>query len=117
MPYEDEIVLVTELIALEKVPTANPKALATIMVLLHNWMFADAYAGMMLQDLINRSQNPLKIFVKRITGIETSYVTKVSLQNCLDVLAAKHRVFEVLTHERDTWKKMRKLKQELQTKK
>lgn len=98
--YNDKIALVEKLIVQEKVPTKNPRALATIMYLTASYGCGDAYAGLQLSKLLEKSnaQKSLKVLAKRILEVDTHKVTKFTLLTVLEELAKKHEVFKALEH-------------------
>ena len=94
--YGDKIKLIEKLIKKEKVPTKNPRALATIMFLTAEWGCGDALAGLILKRLVESNREVLKQFAEKILDKKLGYFSYSTMLTVLDTLAKKYKVFDAL---------------------
>jgi hypothetical protein len=93
--YKDEIELVEKLIIKEKVPTKNPKALATLALMTANYGAGDALAGLTLEKIIAANRDTISAFIYRITGRDSA-PHYASLSSAFEKLGEKYEVFKAL---------------------
>jgi hypothetical protein len=99
-PYAEDIALVEKLIIKEKVPTKNPKGLATIAVYCASYGAGDCLAGMFLDKIFadKAANENLCKFIEKATGKKHKYASWVSLSNAFEELGKKHKVFAALDY-------------------
>lgn len=92
--YDDKISLIEKMIEVEKIPTGNPKALATITFLTAEWGAGDALAGWILEGIIRENREAVEKFTEKILG--TAKPSLAGLLLCLKELSKRHKTFAAL---------------------
>ncbi len=95
MIYKKDVDFVEQKIKEENVPTNNPRGLAVITVLTANWAFGDAYAGLLLEELIRKNRDAISKFVESILEDRKNPNT-ANLLLCFNYLQNKHKIFKAL---------------------